>query len=143
MRRVVLSNKAWFRAPAWFVENMEEEGSSECHHTILGPTATGQRAPATPLWKVDFTVWMMVLNTIFQIILSFFMWHYNRFTRPSWATGTFVGLGCGVAMLAGLMSWWEGRKVKKTEGIQVRIMTPEMIHDEKMTVQVSTKRCSV
>ncbi|TKW53589.1 hypothetical protein CTA1_9747 [Colletotrichum tanaceti] len=40
----------------------------------------------------------------------------------AWATGTFIGLGCGVAMLAGLMSWWEGRKVKKIEGPEVKIV---------------------
>lgn len=37
-------------------------------------------------------------------------------------TGCFIALGCGTAMLAGLMSWWEGRKVKKIEGPEVKIL---------------------
>lgn len=36
--------------------------------------------------------------------------------------GTFIALGCGVAMFAGLMSWWEGRKVKKIEGPEIKII---------------------
>lgn len=54
------------------------------------------------------------------------LWPNNTdFRRQGWATGTFIGLGCGVAMLAGLMSWWEGRKVKKIEGPDVKILDEE------------------
>lgn len=42
--------------------------------------------------------------------------------QKSWATGTFIGLGCGTGLLAGLMSWWEGRKVKKIEGPEVKVV---------------------
>jgi hypothetical protein len=79
-------------------------------------------APPTKLWKLSFVVWMMILNTLFQAVLSGMMWGYNRITRPSWATGTFIGLGCGVSLLAGLMMWWEGRKVKKIEGPIVKVV---------------------
>lgn len=58
----------------------------------------------------------MVLNTLIQCALSGMMWEYNRINRPTWAAGTFIGLGCGVSLLAGIMMWWEGRKVKKIEG---------------------------
>ncbi|KAF4332437.1 hypothetical protein FBEOM_13767 [Fusarium beomiforme] len=85
--------------------------------------AAGNKAPPTPLWKLGFTIWMMVLNTILQAILCYYMWGYNRINRPSWATGTFIALGCCVAMFAGLLSWWEGRKVKKVEGAVVEIVT--------------------
>ncbi|WQF76654.1 hypothetical protein CDEST_01668 [Colletotrichum destructivum] len=111
MLRLAAQNKGWFRPPAWAVD---AEKAPE--------TFTGQVAPPTPLWKLGFTIWMMVLNTFLQAILCYFMWGYNRLDRPAWATGTFIGLGCGVAMLAGLMSWWEGRKVKKIEGPEVRIV---------------------
>lgn len=30
-------------------------------------------------------------------------------------------------MLAGLMSWWEGRKVKKIEGPEVKIVNEEKV----------------
>jgi hypothetical protein len=115
MSRLFNQNKAWFRPPAWF--NESEEGESEMEKV----TFTGKRAPPTSMWKLAFTVDMMVLNTLLQAVLCFFMWHYNRLNRPTWATGTFIALGCGVAMFAGIMSWWEGRKVKKIEGPEIKV----------------------
>ena len=69
---------------------------------------------------MDFVVWNMVWNTLFQIVLCFYMWHYNRIERPSWATGLFVALGCIVAGIAGIMMWYEGKNVKKVEGVPMR-----------------------
>ncbi|KAF2824117.1 hypothetical protein CC86DRAFT_326551 [Ophiobolus disseminans] len=112
MARLMQQNKAWFRPSAEYDDLVERD-------TI---TFTGEQAPPTALWKLAFTVDMMVLNTVLQAVLCYFMWGYNRFDRPSWATGTFIALGCGSAMFAGLMSWWEGRKVKKIEGPQVKII---------------------
>ncbi|KAK5998062.1 hypothetical protein PT974_00433 [Cladobotryum mycophilum] len=119
MRRLAEQNKSWFRPPAWATQD-EEMATTTMSATKS--TFTGQLAPPTPLWKLGFTIWMMVWNTLLQAVLCFFMWHYNRIDRPSWATGTFIGLGCGVSMFAGLMSWWEGRKVKKIEGPEVKIV---------------------
>ncbi|KAH6677836.1 hypothetical protein F5X68DRAFT_213304 [Plectosphaerella plurivora] len=112
MRRLALQNRGWFRPPAWSVDDAEK----------VPTTFTGEVAPPTAMWKLGFTIWMMVLNTFIQAVLCYFMWGYNRFDRPGWATGTFIGLGCGVAMFAGIMSWWEGRKVKKIEGPEVKIV---------------------
>ncbi len=84
---------------------------------IPDPPPTGIRAPPTKTWKMDFVVWNNASNTFFQIVLCFFMYHYSRFTRPSWATGTFVALGCIVAGIAGIMMWHEGKNVKKVEGV--------------------------
>ncbi|KAF2854032.1 hypothetical protein T440DRAFT_266215 [Plenodomus tracheiphilus IPT5] len=111
MRRLTVQNKAWFRPSAEYADALPET-----------TTFTGERAPPTPVWKLAFTVDMMVLNTLLQAVLCYFMWGYNRIDRPSWATGTFIALGCGVAMFAGIMSWWEGRKVKKIEGPEVKIV---------------------
>ncbi|KAI5804448.1 hypothetical protein EDC01DRAFT_627302 [Geopyxis carbonaria] len=77
---------------------------------------TGERAPTTKSWKLDYVIWLYVWNTFFQVILSTFMWHYNRIERPSWSTGLFVALACGVAGMAGGQVWWESRKVKQIEG---------------------------
>ncbi|KAI0133777.1 hypothetical protein BJ170DRAFT_678707 [Xylariales sp. AK1849] len=129
MSKLYKQNKAWFRPPAWFTSD-EDNGQRSSEDPVVGTgvtdrvavtTFTGELAPPTPMWKLGFNIWMMVLNTVFQIVLSYFMWAYNRLDRPSWATGTFIALGCGVSALAGIMSWWEGRKVKKIEGAQVRI----------------------
>jgi hypothetical protein len=105
----------------WFLEAESWRGNEE--GGLEKPTFTGERAPPTAMWKLAFTVDMMVLNTLLQAVLSFFMWHYNRLNRPTWATGTFIALGCGVAMFAGIMSWWEGRKVKKIEGPEIKVET--------------------
>lgn len=81
-------------------------------------TETGVRAPPTKSWKMDFVVWMYVWNTFLQAVLSGFMWGMNRYDRPSWSTGLFVALACIVAGVAGGMVWWEGRKVKRIEGVK-------------------------
>lgn len=72
MRRLAAQNKGWFRPPAWTFE--DEKGRT--------PTFTNQTAPPTALWKLGFTIWMMVLNTLLQAVLCYFMWGYNRIDRP-------------------------------------------------------------
>jgi hypothetical protein len=104
MRRLCKQNQSWFRPPVWYNADDEETGGEEKRVTF-----TGEVAPPTAIWKLSFVVWMMVLNTLLQGVLSAMMWGYNRINRPSWATGTFIGLGCSVALFAGLMMWWEGR----------------------------------
>jgi hypothetical protein len=142
MQRLAQQNKAWFRPPAWATEPNSTASATDFPRST---TFTGDRAPPTQLWKLGFTIYMMVLNTFLQAVLCYFMWGYNRIDRPvssrlrssptefeefiltsrskSWATGTFIGLGCGTGLLAGLMSWWEGRKVKKIEGPEVKVVT--------------------
>lgn len=78
---------------------------------------TAVRAPATPVWKMDFMIWMMIWNTLFQCVLSGFMWGMNRYVRPSWSTGLFVALGCIVAGVGGILMFFEGKKVKSIEGV--------------------------
>ncbi|KAI5262999.1 hypothetical protein E4T47_09131 [Aureobasidium subglaciale] len=79
-------------------------------------TFTGEHAPPTKSWKLDLMVWLMAFNTFFQVGMAFFMWHWNRIDRPGWGTGTFIGLGCGVSLAAGVLAWWEARKIKLIEG---------------------------
>ncbi len=93
---------------------------------------TGIRAPATRMWKLDYVIWAFVLNTFLQAVLSGFMWGFNRYKRPSWSTGTFVALACIVAGLGGLMSFQEGKRVKKFEGIPVK--EDEMLADVERDV---------
>ncbi|CAG8099317.1 unnamed protein product [Penicillium salamii] len=67
----------------------------------------------TPLWKMDVVVWGNMLNSVFQLCLAVFMWAFNRFNRPSWTTGLFVGLACAVAGVAGILMWLEKKRVQK------------------------------
>lgn len=80
---------------------------------------TGVRAPPTKTWKLDLVIWLMVANTFLQCVLCGFMWALNRYDRPSWATGLFVGLGCGVAGIGGFIMFLEGKGVKGIEGVPV------------------------
>ena len=93
---------------------------------------TGVRAPATRMWKLDYVILAFVLNTFLQAVLSGFMWGFNRYKRPSWSTGTFVALACIVAGLGGLMSFQEGKRVKRFEGIPVK--EAEVLGDEEKSV---------
>jgi hypothetical protein len=66
---------------------------------------------------MDFVLWMNAWNTFFQVVLCYYMYNYNRYKRPSWATGTFVALGCIVAGVGGIMMYHEGKYVKRVEGV--------------------------
>ncbi|KAK2767426.1 hypothetical protein FQN54_003582 [Arachnomyces sp. PD_36] len=87
--------------------------------SIPAAPLTGARAKPTKLWYLDLVVWMYVWNTIFQIALSGCMWGMDRFTRPAWTTGVFISVGCVVAIVAGLVVFFQGRAVKSVEGIPV------------------------
>lgn len=114
IRRLAARNESWFRMRD---SDFEEGTVDEAFHRKQ--TFSGLVAPPTATWKMDFVVHMMVLNSLLQAGMAFFMWHWNRIDRPSWGTGTFIGLGCAVSLFAGIMSWWEGRKIKKIEGPKV------------------------
>lgn len=126
IRRLAGINRGWFRLPG--SDRLPEKANASLvdpedpavpipAKLIPDPPPTGIRAPPTMGWKMDFVVWNNASNTFFQIVLCFYMWHYNRINRPSWATGLFVALGCGVAGIAGIMMWYEGKNVKKFEGV--------------------------
>ncbi|KAL4789508.1 hypothetical protein BDV19DRAFT_374031 [Aspergillus venezuelensis] len=113
-------NTSWFRRRA---ADLEDGSEGEVFRT----KAIGSVATATKTWKMDFVVVNMLLNSLFQIGMATFMWHYNRHNRPSFGVGIFIGLGCFSSLLAGAMSWWEGRKVKLIEGPTLEVRQ-ETIH---------------
>ncbi|PNS20369.1 hypothetical protein CAC42_5819 [Sphaceloma murrayae] len=82
------------------------------------PPLTGVRAPPTRLWLLDFVIWCNVWNTFFQACLCGFMWGMNRIDRPSWSTGLFVALACGIAGVGGITMFVQGKRVKKVEGVR-------------------------
>lgn len=140
IRRLAGIHRGWFRLPG--SEHLPENASAATVSpedpavpippaTIPDPPPTGIHAPPTKGWKMDFVVWMNVWNTFFQIVLCFYMWHYNRYDRPSWATGLFVALGCTVAGLGGIMMFVEGKAVKKVEGVPI----PEGYEDKPADIE--------
>ncbi|KIW13138.1 hypothetical protein PV08_08325 [Exophiala spinifera] len=84
------------------------------------PPLTGIRARPTKSWTLDFVVQMYMANTVFQILLCYWMWHWNRFDRPSWGTGVWITFGCLSGIFAGICVFVEGNKVKRAEGIPVQ-----------------------
>lgn len=133
LRRLAGINRGWFRlvgsqelpvqvGPANIdteIVNVPESAIAFPINKISDAPLTGVRAAPTVPWKLDCIIWLMVWNTFFQIVLCFFMWNYNRYQRASWSTGLFVALGCGVAIIGGLMTWREGERVKGIEGVAV------------------------
>ncbi|KAJ0108575.1 lpha-l-rhamnosidase c [Diaporthe amygdali] len=133
LRRLAGIHRDWFRmpesqnlpldvGPANVEEQIRAGAVSEAVvpvpvNKISEAPLTGVRAPATKVWKMDFMIWMMVWNTLFQCVLSGVMWGMNRFDRPSWSTGLFVALGCIVAAVGGIVMFIEGKKVKSIEGV--------------------------
>ena len=126
IRRLAGIHRGWFRLPG--SQDLPElanggtvDPQSPAVPIPVGKTPdappTGKRASPTKSWKMDFVVWNNVLNTFFQVVLCFYMYHYNRYNRPSWATGLFVALGCIVAGVGGIMMHIEGKRVKKVEGV--------------------------
>lgn len=129
IRRLAGIHRGWFRLPGsdklpelanGTTVDPEDPAVPIPASATPDPPPTGIRAPPTTGWKMDFVLWMNAANTFFQIVLCFYMWHYNRIERPSWATGLFVALGCIVAGVAGIMMWHEGKNIKKVEGVPMR-----------------------
>lgn len=128
IRRLAGIHRGWFRLPG-SEQLPSTAGATDVdpddpavpipREKIPSPPPTAHRAPPTKGWKMDFVVWMNVWNTFFQVVLCFYMYHYNRYVRPSWATGTFVALGCIVAGLGGIMMHVEGKNIKKVEGVPI------------------------
>jgi hypothetical protein len=133
LRRLAGIHRDWFRLegsqnlPVLLgPENIESEHCNIPEDSVPYPLKsisnaplTGVRASPTPVWKLDYVIWMFVWNTFLQAVLSGIMWGLNRYNRPSWATGLFVALACIVAACGGIMIFMEGKKVKGVEGIPV------------------------
>lgn len=43
----------------------------------------------------------------------------SRFDRPPWSTGLFIALAYVVSSAAGILSFLEGKKIKKIKGIEL------------------------
>jgi hypothetical protein len=132
LRRLAAIHNGWLRLPGSDTvpadigpQNVadwpEAEATEACLPypvTKMAPAPlTGVRAPPSRLWRLDMVVWLMVWNTLFQICLAAFMWGMNRYDRPSWSTGLFVGLGMVAAAVAGIMMYVDGKTVKSVEGV--------------------------
>lgn len=106
-------------AAAYDSNSLQESGNDDIPipaSKAPSPPITGIRASATAPWKMTFVVHCMVWNTIFQACLSGCMWGFNRYNRPSYTVGLFLGLAFVAVGLSGWVMMKESGRIKKIEG---------------------------
>jgi hypothetical protein len=91
IRRLAGIHRSWFRLEG--SQNWGNEGGYANDETNPGvplpttkkldPPLTGERAPPTALWRMDYVIWMNCWNTFLQTVLCGFMWGLNRYIQPS------------------------------------------------------------
>ena len=132
LRQLAATYREWFRLPgsdaipayvgpveaeAWLNETPFQDGMLPYPaRSIPGPPPSGRRATPSRVWKLQAVVVLGLLNTIFQVILSLFMWCYNRHNRPAWSVGLFLCLAFVSSIGAGLLQVLEKRRVQRVEG---------------------------
>lgn len=77
--------------------------------------SSGKRAWPTEFWKLATVIVLELMNTVFQAILSGFMWGYNRYTRPSWSVPFFLCSAFVTSIAANVLEHLECKKVKRME----------------------------
>jgi hypothetical protein len=140
LRRLAGIHRGWFRlqgsqelsttynaAHDGLVPGVDESTVAVPLSLTPDPPLTGERAPPSKYWKLDFVIWAFVINTLLQIMLCGFMWGENRFHRPGWVVGLLISVACIVAMAGGWMIFKEGKAVKKVEGVPVSKEDQELL----------------
>ncbi|CAF0791144.1 unnamed protein product [Adineta steineri] len=94
----------------WRLRDLYQVYRKKDQHKILH-----RHSYTTSLLWIRIIVWIFIANSLFQIGMATCMWSMNRFTRPGWLVGIFVGLGCLSGIVAGLIQFILGRKQKKAE----------------------------
>lgn len=132
LRRLAASYRSWFRLPgsqsvpddvgpeeidAWLAKGGSVAVVPHPARSIPDVPYSGLRASPTVLWKLGAVIGLNVLNTIFQAVLSGFMWGYNRHTRPDWAVPLFLCSAFACSIAAGVFGGVEGNRVKKVEQV--------------------------
>ncbi|KAG7120908.1 hypothetical protein HYQ45_014661 [Verticillium longisporum] len=132
LRRLAASYRSWFRLPGsqelpsdlgpdevddWLSKGGALAVVPHPARSIPDAPYSGLRASPTALWKLATVIGLNVMNTVFQAVLSGFMWGYNRHTRPQWAVPLFLCSAFGVSIAAGVMGGLEGKRVKKVEQV--------------------------
>jgi hypothetical protein len=113
------------------LRNVPQSSISYPATRALDAPLTGIRAPPTELWKLDFIIWSTVWNTIFQAVLSGFMWGMNRHKRPSWITGLLIALAGIVSGMGGIVTFLEGKRVKAIEGVPLTEKEKDILRRDK------------
>ncbi|CAJ0555487.1 Ff.00g055520.m01.CDS01 [Fusarium sp. VM40] len=132
LRQLAATYREWFRLPgsealpahvgpiqveAWLQQaSFSEDIVPYPTRSVPEPPPSGRRATPTRVWKLQAVVALNLLNTMFQVILSLFMWLYNRHNRPGWSVGLFLCLAFVSSIAAGVVQFLERKKVQRVEG---------------------------
>jgi hypothetical protein len=132
LRKLAATYREWYRLPGseslpahvgpievetWLHQNSSPEDILPFPvRSVPEPPTSGRRATPTRLWKLQAVIISNLLNTIFQVILSLFMWCYNRHNRPAWSVGLFLCLAFVSSIAVGVIQFVEGKRVQRVEG---------------------------
>ncbi|QKD57892.2 uncharacterized protein FOBCDRAFT_141337 [Fusarium oxysporum Fo47] len=131
LRQLAAAYREWFRLPgseslpahigpfqveAWLHQASSLDIVPYPVRSVPEPPPSGRRATPTRLWKLQAVVGLNLLITIFQVILSMFMWCYNRHNRPGWSVGLFLCLAFVLSIGAGVVQFLERKGVQRVEG---------------------------
>ncbi|KAH7183615.1 uncharacterized protein B0J16DRAFT_346019 [Fusarium flagelliforme] len=148
LRQLAATYREWFRLPgsdsipahvgpveveAWLNESSCQEEILPCPpSSIPEPPTSGRRAMPTRIWTLQTVIGLSLLNTIFQVILSLFMWCYNRHNRPGWSVGLFLCLAFVSSIGAGVLQFLEKKRVDRVE--QRACRSASRIQDEELAL---------
>lgn len=62
-------------------------------------------------WKLFLVIMLLMMSSVFQVLLCVVMWHYDRYTRPTWATASLIGASSFFVIVAGLITMIETRRI--------------------------------
>lgn len=88
------------------------KGDIHCNTKILKIHSNWFWAGFTSDWKLLLVISLYILNSVFQVLLCFVMWHYNRFTRPGWSTGVLIAASFSCVIVAGIVMYFEAKRIK-------------------------------
>ncbi|CAG7562032.1 unnamed protein product [Fusarium equiseti] len=148
LRQLAATYREWFRLPgsdsipahvgpaeveAWLNETSCQEEIYPCPASSIPESPpSGRRAMPSRVWKLQTVIGLSLLNTIFQVILSLFMWCYNRHNRPAWSVGLFLCLAFVSSIGAGVLQFLEKKKVQRVERGAFR--STSRIEDEELAL---------
>lgn len=88
-------------------------GDPKCNDRILKIHSKWFWSGFSSDWKLMTVILLYIFNSVFQVLLCFVMWNYNRFNRPPWTTGTLIGASFSCTIGAGIIMFLEAKRIDK------------------------------
>lgn len=88
-------------------------GDEKCNTRILKIHSKWFWSGFTSDWKLLTVILLYIFNSVFQVLMCFVMWNYNRFTRPPWTTGTLIAASFSCTIGAGIIMFLEAKRIDR------------------------------